>query len=94
MPPLRRTADLRMFEKMNESTYKSLNHLRLRIFAATLCLGSISGLSSLNAQEAPAATAKAVGTVKSASGKSITLSAEGGSEINDRRPGRSPFAPH
>ena len=71
-----------MFEKMNGSTYKSLYHLRLRIFAATLCLCSISGNSSLNAQEAPAATAKAVGTVKTASGKSITLSAEGGNEIN------------
>jgi len=82
MPPLRRTADLHMFEKMNGSTYKSLYHLRLRIFAATLCLCSISGNSSLNAQEAPAATAKAVGTVKTASGKSITLSAEGGNEIN------------
>ena len=79
---MRRTADLRMFEKMNGSTYKSLYHLRLRIFAATLCLCSISGNSSLNAQEAPAATAKAVGTVKTASGKSITLSAEGGNEIN------------
>ena len=82
MPPLRRTADLRMFEKMNGSTYKSLYHLRLRIFTATLCLCSVSGNSSLNAQEAPAATAKAVGTVKTASGKSITLSAEGGNEIN------------
>jgi len=71
-----------MFEKMNGSTYKSLYHLRLRIFAATLCLCSVSGNSSLNAQEAPAATAKAVGTVKTASGKSITLSAEGGNEIN------------
>ena len=79
---MRRTADLRMFEKMNGSTYKSLYHLRLRIFAATLCLCSVSGNSSLNAQEAPAATAKAVGTVKTASGKSITLSAEGGNEIN------------
>ena len=81
MPPLRRTAGLCMFKKMSESTYKSQNYRRLRIFAAILCLGSISGHSSLNAQEAPAATAKAVGTVKSASGNSITLSAEGGSEI-------------
>ena len=46
-----------------------------------VCLGSMGGVSSLSAQEAPAATAKAVGTVKNASGKSITLSAEGGGEI-------------
>jgi len=78
---LRRTAGLCMFKKMSESSHKSQNYRRLRIFAAILCLGSIGGHSSLNAQEAPAATAKAVGTVKSASGKSITLSAEGGSEI-------------
>jgi Domain of unknown function (DUF5666) len=67
---------------MSESSYKSLNYRRLRIFAATLCLGSMGGVSSLSAQEAPAATAKAVGTVITASGKSITLSAEGGGEIN------------
>src|SRR5271156_2435953 len=67
---------------MSEGTYKLLKYRDLWIFAATLCLGSIGGLSSLNAQESPTATAKAVGTVKSVSGKSITLSAEGGSEIN------------
>jgi hypothetical protein len=80
MPRLRRTADPRMVEEMNESTYKSLNHMRLRILAAMLCLGPISAVCSLRAQEAPAA-AKAVGTVKSASGKTITLAAEGGTEV-------------
>lgn len=82
MPPLRRATSLRVVGEMNESTYKPLKYLCLRILAATLCLGSIGAVSSVRAQEAPAATAKAVGTVKSASGKSITLSAEGGSEIN------------
>jgi hypothetical protein len=42
----------------------------------------LSGVPSLRAQESAAATAKAVGTVKAASGKSITLAAEGGNEIN------------
>jgi hypothetical protein len=80
MPRVRR-ADLRTFSEMSQTTYKSLRHLRLRIFAMIVCLGLMGGVSSLSAQEAPAATAKAVGTVKNASGKSITLSVEGGSEI-------------
>jgi len=52
--------------------------------SASLCrdclLLALSDVPSLHAQEA--ATAKAVGTVKAASGKSITLTAEGGNEIN------------
>jgi hypothetical protein len=60
--------------------YTLLNRMRLLtfvvLFTVTLALGS----GPLSAQSQPAPT-KAVGTVKSASGRNITLSAEGGNEI-------------
>jgi len=58
------------------------SRIRPRVFVSIACFWLLSGVSSLHAQEAATATAKAVGTVKAASGKSITLTAEGGNEIN------------
>ena len=55
---------------------------RSRVFVAIVCFWLLPGVPSLPAQDAAAATAKAVGTVKAASGKSITLAAEGGNEVN------------
>jgi hypothetical protein len=73
---------------MAESAYKSggksscelLGPLRLRIFVALLCCAACA-VPDLKAQAAQAAAAKAVGTVKAASGKNITLAAEGGSDV-------------
>jgi hypothetical protein len=56
--------------------------LRSPLIVAIACSWLVPDFPSLRAQEPAAATAKAVGTVKAASGKSITLTAEGGNEIN------------
>jgi len=53
----------------------------LRIFAALLCCGVACAVPDARAQAAQIAPAKAVGTVKAASGKNITLAAEGGSDV-------------
>src|ERR1700730_14529386 len=60
----------------------SRSQARSRVFVAIVCFWLFPGVPSLPAQDAAAATAKAVGTVKAASGKSITLAAEGGNEVN------------
>jgi len=57
-------------------------HTPLRVFAALICCCFVTGLTSSRAQQPAPATAKAVGTVKATSGKSITLTAEGGGDIN------------
>jgi hypothetical protein len=56
--------------------------LRSPIIVAIACSWLVPSVPSLRAQEPAAATAKAVGTVKAASGKNITLAAESGNEIN------------
>jgi hypothetical protein len=77
---------LPMIEKMpGTTTAKMWNPNRrapLRVFAALVCFCLVIGLASLQAQQPAAPTAKAVGTVKAASGKNITLTAEGGGDIN------------
>jgi hypothetical protein len=77
--------DLPMIEKMPGTTAAMMwnpnRRAPLRVFAA-LCFCLVTGLASLQAQQPAAATAKAVGTVKAASGKNITLTAEGGGDIN------------
>ena len=81
-----RGINLRAVEEMKPKTHNPWNHSRPRIpsrvFVAIACFLLLSGVPSLRAQESAAVTAKAVGTVKAASGKSITLAAEGGNEIN------------
>jgi hypothetical protein len=78
--------DLPMIEKMPGTTAAKMwepnRHTPLRVFAALVCFCLGIGLSSLHAQQPAVATAKAVGTVKAASGKNITLTAEGGGDIN------------
>jgi hypothetical protein len=58
-----------------------LTRIPLLSFTGLLCITLVAGASSLSAQAPAAGAAKAVGTVKAASGKNITLAAEGGSEI-------------
>jgi hypothetical protein len=74
-----------MIEKMPGTTtakiWNANRRARLRVFAALVCFCLVIGLASLQAQQPAAPTAKAVGTVKAASGKNITLTAEGG-DIN------------
>jgi len=87
---VRRGIQLLIVEKMGTKTHSPRSHsrsripsrIRPRVFVTIACFWLLSGVSSLHAQEAATATAKAVGTVKAASGKSITLTAEGGNEIN------------
>ena len=78
--------DVPKMEKMpvnaTAKSWKPNSHSPLRVFTALVCVWLVSGLASLHAQQPAAATAKAVGTVKAASGKSITLTAEGGGDIN------------
>jgi hypothetical protein len=76
--------DLPKVEKMSGNMTGKMwkhRHTRLRVFAALLCLSLVIGLTSSRAQQPAPTTAKAVGTVKAASGKSITLAAEGGGDI-------------
>ena len=51
------------------------------MLAMFVSIGIATPSGGLRAQDSQAATTKAVGTVKSVSGKSITLAAEGGGEI-------------
>src|ERR1700686_1182329 len=75
---------------MKTNTHNPWRHRRLRIrsplrspiIVAIACSWLVPSVPSLRAQEPAAATAKAVGTVKAASGKNITLAAESGNEIN------------
>ena len=70
---------------MAEQTYKARRKLgkplRLHFFAALLCCGATYAAPASGSQAAQPAPAKAVGTVKAASGKNITLASEGGGDI-------------
>jgi hypothetical protein len=65
---------------MTTNDYTLLNRMRLLTFIALSAVALALSSCPLYAQSSPA-PAKAVGTVKSASGKNITLSAEDGNEI-------------
>jgi hypothetical protein len=64
------------------SRSRTRSRIRSGVFVAIVCFWLLPDVPSLPAQDATAATAKAVGTVKAAAGKSITLAAEGGNEVN------------
>jgi hypothetical protein len=70
---------------MAEQTYKARRNpgkpLRLHFFAALLWCAATYAAPASGAQAAQPAPAKAVGTVKAASGKNITLASEGGGDI-------------
>jgi hypothetical protein len=71
-----------MKAKAHNPWRQSCSRTRSRVLVAIVCFWPLPGVASLRAQDVAAATAKAVGTVKAASGKSITLAAEGGNEVN------------
>ncbi len=70
-----------MIEEMGEDTYNLSGRLRLYTIVVLFGTALAGAIPNLHAQDSPAATAKAVGTVKAVSGKSITLAAEGGNDV-------------
>jgi len=79
------TSEQSVIVLMAEKTYKSRRKrwtpLRLYFFAVLFCCGAAYSAPASRAQAAQPAPAKAVGTVKAASGKNITLASEGGGDI-------------
>jgi hypothetical protein len=63
-------------------THKLFSRLHFRVGVVLFCAAIFGTPSRLSAQAPASGTAKAVGTVKVASGKTITLTAEGGTEVS------------